>query len=501
MMRPLSIFLSAVLLAPPLLEAAEPVDIGTRLELFVDDFLIDELAGEARRRLHHPTPREIVLVCDEPWEGSGCGYHNVFRDDGVYRMYYHGWQLSVENGKLLQPHQPVLCYAESRDGVHWIKPERGIVEYGASKQNNILFDVSTFAEIGADPAHVAVFKDSNPNCPPDSRYKAVVRCSKATGLLPFNSADGLRWHPMADKPVITDGAFDSQNLAFWNPLRSEYRAYFRAFREGRRDIKTCTSTDFLHWSEPQWLQYTGAADEQLYTNQIKPYYRAPHILIGLPTRYIDRGWSASMRALPEPEQRRMRATANRRYGTALTEALLMSSRDGLVFQRWAEAFLRPGPERTGSWAYGNQYIAWQLVETASELEGAPNELSLYANDSYWTGASNRVRRYTLRMDGFVSVNAPMLGGEVTTRPVTFDGEQLVINFATSAAGSIRAELQDADGTPIDGFRLADCPPIFGDTIERPVAWKNGASAGDVAGRPVRVRFVLNDADLYSFRFR
>ena len=117
-----------------------------------------------------------------------------------------------------------------------------------------------------------------------------------------------------------------------------------------------------------------------------------------------------MEALPEREPRQLRATASQRYGTAITEGLLMASRDGVKFKRWNEAFLRPGIERPGAWHYGHQYIAWHVVETASALSGAPHELSLYAGESYWTGKGSAVRRYTLRLDGFVSINAPMSGG-------------------------------------------------------------------------------------------
>ncbi len=109
-----------------------------------------------------------------------------------------------------------------------------------------------------------------------------------------------------------------------------------------------------------------------------------------------------MKALPERENRENRAGASTRYGTAVTDALLMASRDGVKFRRWNESFLRPGIERDGTWNYGHQYLAWHLVETKSALDAAPAELSLYATESYWTGSSSLLRRYTLRLDGFVS---------------------------------------------------------------------------------------------------
>ena len=316
---------------------------------------------------------------------------------------------------------------------------------------------------------------------------------------------------MRDKPVVTKGAFDSQNLAFWDSAAGKYRAYFRTFTKGittgkvwkpagYRAIRTASSADFLSWSDEADLTYKDSPVEHLYTNQIGPYFRAKHILIGFPTRYIERGWSPAMRALPQPKHRQQRSEAHLRYGTALTEGLLMASRNGVHFERWNEAFLRPGPQRPDTWNYGHNYIAWNSVETKSSLPGAPNELSLYASEGAWIGDSNAMRRYTLRLDGFVSVNAGWKGGALITRPLRFQGNRLGINFATSSAGSIRVEIQDAQGKPIPGFKLEDCPDVFGDEIDRTVEWKAGSDVSDLAGRTVRLRFVLKDADLYALKF-
>lgn len=511
---------SCLLLAAGLAAASAPtetVDIGTRREMFVDGFLIDRLGGGAQLRLHQPVPREIAIVHDAPWEGSGSGYHSIFHDGDRYRMYYKSYHIDPrQEAKLAAPaaRHPLLCaYAESRDGVHWRKPVLGLFEFGGSTANNIVMAAESFHKMKVNAAHPAVFKDDNPDAPPDARYKAIFPVSNPKGLLPFKSADGLRWQPMSDRPVITDGAFDSQNLAFWDPVRREYRAYWRFFTGGVpedrlrgdagksiRGIRTATSSDLLTWRNQADLSYGDAPEEHLYTNQIKPYHRAPHLLIGFPMRYVDRGWSEAMRALPEREHRELRAAARQRYGTAITEGVLMTSRDGVNFKRWAEAFLPPGIEREGTWNYGHQSIGWHLVETKSELEGAPNELSLYAVESYWTGNSSALRRYSLRLDGFVSVRAPRSGGEVVTRPLRFAGERLELNFSTSAVGSVRVEIQDEQGRPLPGFGLGDCPAVFGDTVARVISWEGGRNPGALAGRPVRLLFVLEDADLYAFRF-
>ncbi len=508
---------AAAVASPRTTSAAEPnnsapVAIGSRRELFVDNLLIDRMTGGARQRLHQPQPREIVLEHDAPWEGTGSGYHSLFQDGPLYRMYYKAWHLAVSQGKVNTGTHPLYCcYAESDDGINWRKPDLGLHEFRGSRANNIVITSEHVGNVNPDAGHPAIFMDENPAAPPEARYKAILRSNSPKGLLPFRSPDGLHWSPMSDAPVITDGAFDSQNLAFFDPERNEYRAYWRYFTAGTTDeknwnpsglraIRTARSKDFLHWTDQADLIYVDSPPEQIYTNQIKPYHRAPHLLIGFPTRYVDRGWSDSMRALPELEHRELRASSTMRYGTAVTEGLFMASRDGVQFQRWNEAFLPPGIEREGTWNYGHQYIAWHPVETKSALPGAPNELSLYATESYWTGNSSALRRYTLRLDGFVSIEAPLTGGELVTRPLTFAGKQLTLNFASSAAGGLQIELQDAAGQPLPGFTLDECPPMFGDTLNRTVTWKNGGDVSALAGQPIRLRFLLKDANLFAMQF-
>ena len=141
------------------------------------------------------------------------------------------------------------------------------------------------------------------------------------------------------------------------------------------------------------------------------------------------------------------------------------------------------------------------METKSDIAGEPNELSIYANEGARRGKGNRLRRYTLRIDGFVSMNAPLSGGEFVTKPLIFKGKELVINYSTSGAGSVRIEVQNIVGEAVEGFTLADCNEIYGDEIERVVGWNGGGDLGKLAGMPVRLRFVMRDADIYSIRFR
>jgi hypothetical protein len=199
--------------------------------------------------------------------------------------------------------------------------------------------------------------------------------------------------------------------------------------------------------------------EHLYTNGTHPYFRARHIYIALPTQLLpERGNS--------------------------TQILFMTSRGGNRFDRtFRQAFIRPGLQNE-KWADRANYAAWNVVPTSS------HEMSIYV----------RERRYVLRTDGFVSVRAGYEPGELLTKPLVFSGRKLETNYSTSASGELRVEIRDAAGIPIPGYTLADCPPIVGDEIGRCVAWKSGVDVSSLAGKPVRLRFVLRDADVYSFRF-
>ncbi len=461
--------------------------------------MIDRLDGAARV-LHSPVPQDVALACDSPWEGNSSKQVTVFKDDDLYRMYYRGSQVDYTPGEMTNRHE-FTCYAESADGIRWEKPSLGLVEFEGSKDNNIVLDHSA-------SHNFMPFKDANPDCEPDAGYKAVG--GTRTGLYAFKSADGIRWSRMSAERVITRGAFDSPNLAFWDTVRGEYREYHRDFREGvdtwgnrdGRDIKTAASKDFLSWPDPDWLNYSPGRVGQLYTNQVSPYYRAPHIFLGFPTRYTDRGWAQSTRMLPQLDYRKLRGSKSQREGTAMTDGMFMSSRDGLSFDVWPEAFIRPGLRLKENWFYGDNYQGYGLVETASHIEGAADEISVYSTEATfldYTGA--RFRRSTLRIDGFVSVQGKLSGGHLVTKPIVFDGGELVLNFSSSAGGAIRVEVQDSRGYALPGFELDDCHDVFGDDLNRAVSWRGEGDLTALAGTPVRLRFELKDADLYSLRFR
>ena len=482
--------LIAVLLLGATLFASEPIDVGSQRELMIDHALTEKMLGQVSLQLQRPEKQNIALVHDAPWEGTMAGYHTVFRDGDLYRMYYIASEGISADGSRFTGAPFHIGYAESRDGKSWVKPNLGLYDYKGSRENNIVWEAP-----GLDNLHV--FRDTNPNCRPGEEYKGVS--SGKGGLFSLKSPDGIHWSRLSEQPIITKGTFDTHNIAFWDGLRNHYWAYIRDFHNGIRDIRVSTSTDFLTWTEPEMLKYNDVPDEPLYTNSVVPYWRAPQIFVGFPTRYSERPNSPVMAQLPDWTHRQNRMKIQPRIGTAITDGLFMTSRDGRSFNRWPEVYYKPGIERVHNWLYGDFYQNQGLIETASDDPDSPPEISMFVTEDYWKRPT-KLRRLTLRIDGFVSLHAPLAGGELITKPIRFRGKSLSLNYSTSGAGSIFVEIQDADGRPLPNFTAADCHEYFGDTLDRKVLWKSGSDLSEFAGKPIRLRFVLKDADLYAWKF-
>ena len=469
-------------LAEPLVaqDIGKPVDIGSRRELFVDDLLIGKLAG-TKLKMHQP--HKLRRMPPRPFGH----YATVLQEGGKLRLYFRGDKVPGahwRNGWGKYHEGEVTLYAESRDGgVHWVEPRLGIFKTPEFPKGNVVMDMGPDTFLVTH--NFTPFIDTNPNTPADARYKALgggrypaenwggwktpderakLRARYGPGgLKAFASADGLRWRLLQKQPVIAEdqGSFDSQNGAFWSAAEQRYVCYFRWFDQGRRAIRRATSKDFLNWSKPVNMQ-ANEPGEHLYTSVTQPYFRAPHIYVALPTRF------------------------QARKG-AITDIVFMATRPGSdrYHRHFKEAFIRPGLGAAG-WGNRANYITLNVVPTS------PTEMSLFM---YGGG------QYKLRLDGFISIHAGHEPGEFVTKPLQFTGRQLELNYSTAGAGKIRVELQDGNGRPIPGYALADCDPIQGDAISGIVTWKNKPDVQPLSGKPIRIRFVMNEADIYSLKFQ
>ena len=184
---------------------------------------------------------------------------------------------------------------------------------------------------------------------------------------------------------------------------------------------------------------------------------------------------------------------NPKYFNDISDSILMTTRGGTVYDRtFMSGFGRPGVGLS-NWTSRTNYPALNVIPTG------PAEMSFFVQKAYGQ-PDHRLERYSLRLDGFASLHADYDGGEMITKPFRFTGDELEINYSTSAAGSLRFELQDESGKVIPGYALADSREIIGDQIARTVAWTDGTSVAALAGQTVRLRVVLKDADLFSLRF-
>ena len=492
------------------------IDIGGRLEVFWDRFLLDENQSnynaypQACLKLEKPDKKEIVLRLDKDWEGNTCGYFQYFHDGKKYRFYYRAG--NGFSGKQIRKNS-CICLLLSEDGINWERPDLGLVEFDGSKNNNIVFSADELDNF-------FIFKDENPECLPAEQYKAISQGRRSAeypsgGLYVYVSPDGLSW-TAAPRPLDINGAekehfFDSHNTAHWDRETGVYRVYFRGFHNDEngnrvRDIRLAVSYDFIRWDEMGALHYDSVLNnnDQLYTNSITPYYRAPHIRIGFPVRYVERKWEPMFDQFPNREWRleKMERFNMPRLGIALTDGLFISSRNGLDFCRYDEPFLAPGIFRDYNWVYGDCYQGCGLVETSA------GEISFFAAEDY-TSRPVGIRRYAIRQDGFACFYAGAEPKQMTTRVFTFTGNTLVLNAATSAAGCITAEFLDQDGAPIPDYSGESGYCMFGDhTAVKTLFWRKKAAENNVAvtdlsplaGKPVRLRFTLKEAKLYAMRF-
>ncbi|MDP7274913.1 MAG: hypothetical protein QF363_05500 [Planctomycetaceae bacterium] len=496
-------FLVGLILMGGIGHAEEVINLGSRRELMLDGFLFNSIRHLSFRQ-HQPVEREQVLDFSAPWEGrkyfgfSVTGYATVIPDAGQYRMYYASYF-----GHRLKPGDPTkqyTGYCVSKDGIHWTRPLLGRVAFEGSKQNNIL------RQGGRTSHNFAPFIDSRPGVPADERYKAVGGNGKAFG---FVSADGLDWRKFREKPIVdgSDPAFDrfgavhwgnnptkpraildSMNIAFWDAARKRYVFYFRAHlpaldREGKkiekpiRSVMMCTSQNFRDWSgikpidlgEPRQLWRN-----ELYTSMLQPYPRAPHLLVGIPLRTVPR-----------------RPFRGGSFG--MSESVLMYSRDGERFRIAEEPFMRPGRD-VRNWSKHGNLFGCGIVQSSED------ELSLYYQQHDHQKTAH-LKRATLRLDGFMSLHAGRYpGGVAISRPIVFSGGELELNVATGAGGGVRIGLIDAEtGQVIEGFEESD--EFFGDQIATVVHWKGAADIAKLAGRRIRMKISMYEADLYSLRFR
>lgn len=464
------------------------LQVQSNRQLFIDDLYVSE--GHGVRLVVNPPEKTDVrcLTADKPWEGFGIlAYNSIMEDDGVLKLWYDA--IANDGSRW-------CCYATSHDGIHWEKPDLGIVPFHGNKATNIVFPPERMTH---EPN--CVFKDSNPACPTSQKYKMVSNIQPPGGKFGTYvaaSPDGLHWKLMKDSPVFR--ASDTNNICFYDDRVKKYVGYVRKY-DPMRKVGRCVFDDITNWGEEQVVFSYDEEDERaldrqffsamdFYTSAALKYPRAEDVYFFFPSAYYH---------YREAVARSMGSPAPRNDG--VLDIQFATSRDGIIWKRLdRRPFIGRGMAKgfASGWAYMASGIIvrpeeiWLYYATSNHTHGNYN----FATDKF-TGTITRAK---LRIDGFVSLDADYAGGEFVTPPLIFSGNQLKLNVNTGAGGCVRVGIRSETDLSMKGFSMGDCDSINGNFVEKVVSWHGKSDLGMIAGKPVRLHFVMNDTKLYSFKF-
>lgn len=503
----------------------EPVVVGGEKQLFVGPWTEDGRDGHLVASMRNVTMRTGEAIATGrrvPLPAPGF----VVRDGSLYRLYYGapGVECDYWNQKL---HCNLLRYAESDDGIEWRKPSLGLVEWEGSRDNNILFPNDDFPYAVASVGVNTVFVDPNASGPAD-RLKSSFKLTPprepdpddemeplpdGKGKYGFVSDDGIRWKRITGKLGTSgDGGFepfwdgrigkyvaysrvktfdDPRQLAYYHRVYGERKMGWRArlLRMGRS-----VSDDFIHWTPEEIVLAPDEVDE---ANSDAPnrvdFYSLPVI------QYTSRVYVAFISIYSHWEAQ-IKEDGSLSQFPGRADIQLATSRDGIHWSRspGRTPFIRLGPE--GSFWAGMLFVKRPLPSASDpRLEIYFDGWQKVHNDPSRTGKPVRGVAVA-RTDGFIVAEVAYTGGELTTKPLVFEGTTLQLNADTGAGGIVQVEIQDQSGRPLDGFKAADADEVNGNYLRVAASWRGRSDVGGLEGRPVRLRFIMRDARLYSFQF-
>ena len=480
----------------------KPIHIGTESQLFVDDKLI--AAKENVQRSLHPCRKlpQPVLVPDKPWEGNRVYVsRNVHRDPytGEFRLWYMsdsylaGQPEDHEQGRdpKLRGRFTYRLHAESPDGVHWVKPDLGRYLYGGSKRNNIVYDYGSTVYVeapGSDEENPYKLLGSfSPIV--DSNYTGRER----HGYWAAVSPNGLDWRDVAQAPVIP-GA-DTINLTR-NPQNGEYLAFHKQYLtirgHRRRTVWLSTSTDFLNWTTPRLVVAPDEQDDAWTEGAVErtEFYNMTAFPYGGQWLGLITTFRVTEEIAQTKENRLLRSPVD---GPVYGE--LTHSRDGYTWNRFEDRspIIPNGP---------HDWDAGTILGISNPIVVGDEVWVYYTGINTTHGGSLPEKRAVIgradwRLDGFVSIDAGTPGGYLETPLLALSGSQLILN-ANASKGRLTVEILDAAGNPMAGNGRADCRIMTADQTRHPVSWKKQNLLDQ--GRLARVRFYLQNASLFSFRF-
>jgi len=467
-------------------------------QLFIDDFLLGDV-DRVERIIHQPVKYEgnPVIKPDRPTDGAVIQIRDApswDEKEQVWKVWYFrlGRDGNGAGGS---------GFARSKDGIHWEKPDLGIVEVEGSRATNL---VTVAGEPGAFTQHVLI----DPAAPPEQRYKGMIGWSDRR---PMVSADGYTFTPLAGVPPIP--SHDESHLN-WDPLGRQWILTHKLRGPFGRAVYLSTSPDFLAWSKPVLIYHADFLDQQLGAKHIEaveadarywrptinrpreykaeiynmPVFAYESLYLGLPNYFESSG------RIPPP--------FGNQDGT--NSVKLVASRDLRAWTRVGDRthFLPISPLGGPGYDTGQVFAASHPILRGDELwfyyTGIDVRYRPGNVDSRKDWYHGGIHLAKLRRDGFVSLRAGAEPGLVETRAIRFEGGRLFVNAAIR--GELAVEVVGPDGVnPLPGWERAACTPVTGDRLKAEIRWP-GRDLAELKDRAVRLRFHLREADLYSFWF-
>ena len=469
--------------------------LGTAKQLLFDDALVEAKEGFTTTMNPATRTNTPVLAPEKPWESHGCSNPTVMLDEGVYKMWYSA---NGEDGV------PRDCYATSTDGIHWKRPNIGLIDYQGSRENSI---------ISLNLNHGSIFKD--PSAEPERRFKCILGAGKYDYVSVYGggarfrydenppdtwhygsvgglySPDGIHWTPC--EKLIMPWYTDTRNVAFWDDRLQKYVAYVRwneylraedGAQRGSFDYRAIArseSADFENFPVPEKIlepDFDDPEDADMWGGGL---------------------YDTAAVKYPFADNAYLIFTAAYYHTTDALDIQLATSRDGIHFTRWREPFVRLGP--AGAFDSMMLYMGVGVLPIGDELRlyytGYDQPHDKVTGEEYRPAIGSAL----LRLDGFVSQDAGGQGGWLTTLPFTFEGDHLEVNMDGSARGWLKVEILDEGMQPLKGFTEADADRLGGSSTSQTVTWNGEQDLSAPKGQTVRLRFVGQSVKLYAFQLQ
>lgn len=449
-----------------------PIDVGR--QLFVDSFLIEK---SDLKRVFHPakkyegnpvlkpeTPLELEPPEKQGSEGApeavmmlGQGAFFYDPSEKLFKIWYTaGWRKA-------------LAMAVSKDGLQWQRVPDAITS--PSKEAG-LGDYSLWFDIEAPSAE---------------RYKFIMNRAKGHQL--WTSPDAKNW----SAAVLAGKAKDYCSI-FYNPFRKVWvysikeslptpRGRMRRYAESPVFLKPNIFDTSVYWTGADTLDTpdpTVRDPAQLYNLNAVAY---ESIMLGMFCIHLG------------PHNKVCKESKSPKA----VDLKLAYSRDGFHWDRPDRQPFLAGTRKKGDWDKAYLHCATGILSVVGDTLLIPycatSGLSPKGDEGMYNGMAIGIA--TLRRDGFVSLDAGVDGGTVTTRPVKFSGRYLFVNV-NCPQGEFRAEVLDENSKPIAPFTLENCTPVKGDSTLQRIIWKDGSDLSSLAEKPVKFRFHLKEGSLYAF---